>query len=208
MKRSNAFSSSEHQARSWWHEAIVMSLLVTAGVVLRLAFRDLPNFAPVAALAMFAGYYFRSARVAVLAPVSVMLITDAVIGSYQAPMMILVYGMLALPVCLRGWLRHWCRPAFDEKQSLWRTAVAPTAGLIACGLGASLAFFAVTNFGVWLMFNMYEPTLSGLGSCYLAALPFFRYTLTGDLIFSAVFFGSYACVSVWQQRRAAVGCPV
>ena len=40
--------------------------LVGAGALSRIYFRELPNFAPIAALALFSGYYFRSAKVAVL----------------------------------------------------------------------------------------------------------------------------------------------
>jgi hypothetical protein len=36
---------------------------------------------------------------------------------------------------------------------------------------------------------MYPKTWSGLVSCYVAALPFFRRGLAGDLLFTAVMFG-------------------
>jgi hypothetical protein len=39
-------------------------------------------------------------------------------------------------------------------------------------------------------------TLSGLLACYTAAIPFFGYTLAGDLAFSLVLFG------VWEWSRA------
>lgn len=50
---------------------------------------------------------------------------------------------------------------------------------------ASLWFFLVSNFGVWLYW--YPNTLQGLLSCYLAALPFYRNTLLGDLFFGSLF---------------------
>jgi hypothetical protein len=46
---------------------------------------------------------------------------------------------------------------------------------------ASLLFFLLSNFGVWLYW--YPSTWSGLLACYLAALPFYRNTLLGDICF-------------------------
>jgi hypothetical protein len=38
---------------------------------------------------------------------------------------------------------------------------------------------------------MYDHTAAGLLQCYAAALPFFRYTLAGDMFFAVVLFGGY-----------------
>lgn len=46
---------------------------------------------------------------------------------------------------------------------------------------ASLAFFLLSNFGVWLYW--YPRTLEGLITCYTLALPFLRNTLMGDVVF-------------------------
>ena len=59
-------------------------------------------------------------------------------------------------------------------------------------LGASILFFALTNFGVWLLSGMYPMTASGLAACYVAAIPFFQNTVAGDLFFSGVLFGGLA----------------
>ncbi len=57
---------------------------------------------------------------------------------------------------------------------------------------ASLGFWLWTNFGVWLVGGLYPKTISGLGFCYVAALPFLRNAMIGDGIWSAVFFGLFA----------------
>jgi hypothetical protein len=67
-----------------------------------------------------------------------------------------------------------------------RTTIARLAG---ASLAASLSFFAVSNFAVWAVWNMYPKTLSGLAACYAAGIPFFRNSLAGDLFFTAVLFG-------------------
>jgi len=46
---------------------------------------------------------------------------------------------------------------------------------------ASFLFFAFSNFGVWL--GWYPHTLEGFITCYTLAIPFYRNTLLGDLVF-------------------------
>ena len=58
--------------RATLEQWMVLVVLVVATVGLRLLLSDIPNFAPVAAVALFAGYYFRNGWLAVLAPLSVM----------------------------------------------------------------------------------------------------------------------------------------
>ena len=60
---------------------------------------------------------------------------------------------------------------------------------------ASLSFFAISNFAVWALWNMYPKTLAGLAECYTMAIPFFRNTAVSDLLFAGAFFG--------PSRRAA-----
>ena len=183
--------------RPWVYEVVAFGLLVGSGVALRLACRDLPNFAPVAAMALFAGYFFRSAIVAMSVPLTVMVISDCFLGGYDWGVMALVYTMLTLPVAFRGWLRR----TFVLGRRRMAERVAPLCGLFACGLASSLLFFVVTNFGVWLWFGTYHSSLGGLWHCYVAAIPFFRYTLAGDLFFSVVLFGSYALALSVQHSR-------
>jgi len=56
-------------------------------------------------------------------------------------------------------------------------------------LVASVSFFIVSNFGVWAYWPTYPKTFSGLMTCYAAGIPFFRHTVTGDLLFAAAIFG-------------------
>ncbi|MBI4051984.1 MAG: hypothetical protein HY400_05720, partial [Elusimicrobia bacterium] len=60
--------------------------------------------------------------------------------------------------------------------------------LFAC-LASSLLFFTVTNFGTWLAGGLYTKDFSGLIACYTAAIPFYRNTLLGDLLFTGLLFG-------------------
>ena len=60
-----------------------------------------------------------------------------------------------------------------------------------CSLGASLLFFITTNFATWLVTPWYPRTWAGLVDCYISALPFLRYTVASDLIFTGTLFAGY-----------------
>ncbi|MCA9124010.1 MAG: hypothetical protein H6822_13105 [Planctomycetaceae bacterium] len=165
-------------------ELVVFGGLVSAGSLARVLLSDLPNFAPVAAIALFAGYFFRSRTVALFVPLAVMGVSDFFIGSYDWHMMLIVYGALMLPVFARSQLRRW----FSQESQSPLTA---SAAIATSSLGASLAFFAISNFGAWMFYGTYEHTVAGLIHCYVQAIPFFRYTLAGDLFFAVALFGSY-----------------
>ena len=178
-----------------------MVLLVTLGVAARLLLRDFPNFAPVMGIALFAGFLMQRASLAFLVPLAVMVISDQVLGGYEFGMMIVVYAMLAVPVFLRPLLRT----LFLGRQSSWWTRGTALMGM---SVGASVAFFLVTNLAVWVQsvsgaspMAFYDASIPGLLHCYEQALPFFRYTLAGDLCFTTLLFGSWTLVVAAMERR-------
>lgn len=71
--------------------------------------------------------------------------------------------------------------------------------LLGASLSASISFFVVSNFAVWLVWNMYPKTWEGLVQCYVAAIPFFRNGMLGDLVFTALFFGIPSVVQVLKR---------
>ena len=50
---------------------------------------------------------------------------------------------------------------------------------------ASILFFIITNFGVYLT-GMYEYSFDGLIKCYIMSIPFFTNTIVSTIIFSLV----------------------
>ena len=166
-------------------QILVFAGLVAATVGLRLYFQAIPNFAPVAAVALFAGYYFRSRWLAILAPITVMAISDRFTGGYQPALMATVYTFLAIPALMGRPLRRRLGQAGPISSSLT---------LLTCSLVSSLLFFTATNFVTWFMTPWYPRTAAGLWQCYLSAVPFFRYTLAGDLFFASALFGAYAVI--------------
>lgn len=144
-----------------------------------------PNFGPVASAALLAGclIQFRRRWLGILAaaavPLTAMAISDFWIGSHAWQVMIAVYASLALPVLLS--------PLVEGRMAAVRIG--------GCAVFCSLFFFVVTNFAVWGFGGIYSQTGAGLVNCYAAALPFLKYTLAGDLFWSAVLFGGYALIT-------------
>jgi hypothetical protein len=64
-------------------------------------------------------------------------------------------------------------------------------GATAASLSASLLFFLATNLAVWTFSGYYPTTPAGLLASFAAALPFFRFTLAGDLVSTAFLFASF-----------------
>mgnify|MGYP001455271725 FL=1 len=52
-------------------------------------------------------------------------------------------------------------------------------------LFASLLFFVITNFGVWLL-GMYDYSFKGLLESYIMAIPFYKNTILSTLIYSLI----------------------
>lgn len=162
--------------------------LILVGVLLRLAthFHDwapiapltqylphIPNFAPIAALALFSGMYLKK-NYALIIPIVAMLIADYFIGFYNPFVLISVYGCFLIIGLIGIWLRN--NKTFSN--------------VLGATLMGSVIFFLVTNFAVWLAPQFYYPhTFQGLLNCYTLALPFFRNTIAGDIFYVGVFFG-------------------
>ena len=162
---------------------VIALLFILVGISLRLI-PHAPNFAPIAAIALFGGVYF-SKKTALILPVAAMFISDIFIGFYDIKIMAAVYGSFLLSVILGLWLKN---------HKKWHT-VAGTAVL------SSVLFFLITNFAVWAFSPWYAKTFSGLIQCYIMALPFLKNSLLGDLFYTTVFFGTYELAIIWVKKR-------
>lgn len=74
-------------------------------------------------------------------------------------------------------------------------------------LAGSLYFFILSNFVCWLgMPDYYERSFKGMVDCYIAAIPFFRGTAAGDLLFTCGLFAAHAALCrAYLPAREAVG---
>lgn len=142
------------------------------------------NFAPIGAMALFGGAYLGRNWKAFLIPLLSLWISDLFINyiyiggfSFFYPGFYWQYGCFALIVLLGSTMLKKVRPM----------------KILGASLSASVLFFIISNFGVWTSGLMYPypMTIEGLMTCYIAAIPFFGGTLSGDLVYSGILFGAF-----------------
>jgi hypothetical protein len=156
------------------------------------------NLAAVGALALFAGSRLRE-RWAFLVPLGVMLFAD----------LLLIRPLAALDMSVFSWHTPILYASFLIYVLIGRMIrQRELSGMVVGGaaLLGSVQFFLISNFVVWPGSTTYPQTLTGLMECYIAAVPFYRGTLTGDLFFSGLIFGVHA-VLVGAGSRAKARQP-
>lgn len=144
-----------------------------------------PNFAPVAAVALFSGVYLGK-RASLVAPIAAMVISDAFLGFHN--LVFFTWGSMALVGVIGWWVR-------ERKNSRM---------IVAGALAGSALFFFITNGAVWAFGDgaPYAHNLTGLTQAYIAGLPFLRNTVAGDLFYAGVFFGIAELALAWERSRA------
>jgi hypothetical protein len=163
-------------------------LFVIFAVVARMPFMPHPwNLTPVAAALLYFGA--RGSRRQIWVPFVLLAGSDLILNKfvYAYPFgvdQLVVWAWYAAILLLGTQLR--------EKTGWLRVAGA--------AMSASVSFFVISNFAVWAFGTMYPKSLSGLAVCYTAALPFFRHTLAGDLLFTAVMFGLPAIAATLAHK--------
>jgi len=162
------------------------TLLVVLCVVLRVVPHP-PNFAPVGATAVFAGRTLKPWMGIALVAVA-MFVGDVILaGLHGYPVVSLV-----TPFVYGG---------FIVQALLGRLLRSKKGGAIGAAVGGSVAFFVLSNFGVWAAAGMYPHTAEGLGACYLAAIPFFGGTLLGDVTWSLLLSWAYRLAASRLESR-------
>ena len=177
-----------------FQKSALITLFILTTSILRLI-PHLPNFTPIGALGLFGGAYFGKKR-SILTVIAAMLLSDYLLlyvnpysprpvdfSHLYAPTALVhstslfVYAGLLINVII-GW-----KVARNKS----------VANIITASLLASVQFFLITNFGVWVS-GYYPQNIHGLLQSYIAGLPFFRWTLIGDLFYTTMLFGSYELV--------------
>jgi len=163
---------------------LLCGLLLILDVFVRLT-PHAPNATPIAASALLASFLIENGLLAGLVPILSLAVSDYFIGAYDWRIMAIVYLALAFPVIFRQYLR--------ARFSAPRVMVS--------ALTSSVVFFLATNFAVWCFGSWYAPDAKGLLQCYAAAVPFFKNTVLGDLLWSGILFGGYAAFKFVQAAR-------
>jgi hypothetical protein len=166
--------------------------LMLVGMILLAALSRLlphpPNFSPVEAIALFGGAYFASRAWAVAVPLVAMLVSDIALGLTMGGD---YWSYVATSVSF--WSVYLCI-ALSSVVGFGLRGRVSSPRVLGYGVMGSVLFFLVTNFAVWTMatpISGHNACVAGLSSCYVAAIPFFKNTLFGTLVYSAVLFGGF-----------------
>jgi hypothetical protein len=167
------------------------------------------NFAPLTAIAVFAGVRFISGRAALLSSLAILFLKDLILEGLNRSGLNDSWGFVQglwvtnAAVTPPASVPIWKWPGFYE--SMWGTYAAlvlivlmsrlargsrSTLVLATTTLAGSCIFFVVTNFACWLA--DYPRTLAGFLECYTLAIPFFGNSLVGDCTFACALFGAWA----------------
>lgn len=184
---------------------IISPLAVILVAALLRLFPHSPNFAPIGAMALFGGAYL-SKKQSILMVFGAMLISDYLLlyinpfspnwinfSKFYPPnaafhsTMLFVYGAFLINILI-GWVIK------KNKSPLT---------IIGGVLVSSIQFFLVTNFAVWAM-GAYSRGTDGLVQSYIMGLPFFKYTLMGDLFYTTLFFGTYELLISVLHKKANI----
>ena len=167
-----------------------LQLLFSALIILLIAgSRLIPhteNFVPVFAMILFAAVHFKNKFQAIAISIGALWLSDLYINNwgryaeyhtefilFASPFNYLAYILIALLSV------QFFKNTITIKK------------VLGSSIGVGVVFFIISNFGVWVSGSLYPMTFDGLITCYIAAIPFFRSTLTSNILFSFVLFGGY-----------------
>ncbi|WP_402371527.1 DUF6580 family putative transport protein [Isoptericola rhizosphaerae] len=179
----------------WWRPAVAV-FLVVAAVVWRLVKDDLgaPANLELSTLAAFAAAGLLRHRLAMLAPLVVVAVSDVVLSN--SAILLFTWSAWAA-IGVAAW---WTRRSSGTRRVL---------DAVMFGAGSSVGFYLWTNLGVWLQGRgtFYPAGLDGLLASYVAGLPFLRPMLLGNLVLLPVAAGVVALVERLESARAVAGAP-
>ena len=147
----------------------IVLIIVIFGVICRLIPHP-PNFSPVTAIALFGGLNFSDKRIAFSIPLIILFLSDLILGI--SVINLFVYTGFLTIVFLGTKIKS-----------------------IKFGniILSSFIFFLISNFGVWII--GYPKNIEGLILCYTMAIPFFGYSIAGDLFFGYLFKFSFGKIT-------------
>ena len=156
----------------------IATILIALAVISRI----IPHpwsFTCVGSVLLFSTFYFKNRRTRFLIPMIIMLCSDVFLFYlHNKP-----FAGTAIYLC---WLVYLpIGSFFIKKIEIKRVALA--------GISGATLFFITSNFLVWVSGGGlgYTYNLTGLISCYTAAIPFYLNAMAGNLVWSAIIFGIY-----------------
>jgi hypothetical protein len=164
---------------------IYIIFVIFLGIFYRLI-PHVPNFSPLYSISVFSSilpieidnkFNKLLKYISFLIPLIILLITDLILGFYKG----MIFNYLSfLSYSIFSYF------IFNKYNKLSKTILG-----VVLSVGSSIYFFIISNFGVWLLTNMYSKDLAGFILCYINALPFLKNSIISSIIFSILIFYTY-----------------
>lgn len=161
------------------------TLLIVAAGFTRL-FPHYPNFTAIGAMAIFGGSIIKDKKYALLLPLAALFISDVClhlftsVSGFYGTSQIFVYAAFMLITLLAS---------FIKKSSV--------SNMVFASFWSGIIFFIISNFGVWISSDVYPISLSGLSSCFLAAIPFYKNEFFGNFLLNSIYANLFYSVSLF-----------
>jgi len=169
---------------------LAWGVLVGIGILGRL-WQPVYGVSPFIGIGLCAGALFANRFVAASVPVIALAASNLALpggGIYGSwTMAAIIYAAFTWPVLMGSVVR---------RSHVW--------GALGGALAGSLVFYLSTNLAHWWLTTDYPHTASGLVECYVAALPFYRWTPVGDLVWSLGLTSGLAFVPAVARRFRGV----
>jgi hypothetical protein len=150
--------------------ALLLALILGVGI-LRL-YIPIPNFSPIAAIALTGGYILGKNKWAFIIPIGGLFISDLVLGminkgnaDYLFSISFALVYLSSILIVLIG--------SYVKKSGSWTK-------LAGAAIFSSVVFFIITNFGAWLYDPIYSKDFAGVLQSYTAGLVFYKQEFFGN----------------------------
>lgn len=148
------------------------------------------NFTAITAMALYSGVAFRKNKIFMLVPIVTLFLSDLYLGFHNT--LLFTYLGFAMVAVMSSSIFSQSE-FFSKGKNVALMAVSSLVG--------SLLFFLISNFGVWFASGIYEKNSAGLFQCFMAAIPFLRNQILGDLFYTGVF-GVIFTIFISSAHRA------
>jgi hypothetical protein len=163
--------------------------VITSLILLAAASRLLPihNFSPLGAIALFGAAHFAKKWQAIVIPLLATWLSDLFINN-------VIYARFypTFTWFYDGFYWQYASYILIAVVAFFILKKVNVKNVLIGALSSTVIFFVISNFGVWMSSTAYPHTFSGLMACYTAAIPFANGSLTSDLFYAAILFGSFA----------------
>jgi len=156
--------------------AFLLALILGVGI-LRL-YIPIPNFSPIAAMALTGGYLLGKNKWAFIVPISGLFISDLFLGLVSKANADYLFSISFVFVYISSILTVLIGSYVKKSGSWTKLAVA--------AIFSSVIYYLITNFGAWLYDPIYTKDMAGLLQSYAAGLVFYKQQFFGSFFFNHV----------------------